>query len=187
MFNALFNWRVTINFRISFIALRIAMNRWMIVDDETFISIMREYASKTNNVQIKSSRSIESFNALKVICRVEFESISSSFATMITYTRRRNSWYRSIISIEWWVSTETMLTLIFILIAYCLNFRAINCLFAFDVIKSSDSRYVSIQQTRDWFHTCRAIIFFNLLSLWKRVVSFTKCRIELFTSDLISR
>jgi hypothetical protein len=61
----------------------------------------------------------------KIICRIEFESISNNFATMIVYTRRKNSWYRFIISIEWWVSTKMMLTLIFILIAYCLNFRAI--------------------------------------------------------------
>ncbi len=98
----------------------------MIVDHETFISIMRKYASKTSNVNIKSSRFIKSFNVLKVICRVEFESISSNFATMIAYTRRRNSWYHFIISIEWWVLTETMLILIFIFAAYCLNFRAIN-------------------------------------------------------------
>jgi hypothetical protein len=143
----------------------IAMNRWMIVNDETFISIMRKYASKTSNMRIKSSRFIESFNVLKIICKIEFESISNIFATIITYTRRRNSWYRFIISIEWWVSTKTMLTLIFIFAAYCLNFRAINYLFAFDVIRSNDSKYVSIQQTRSWSHTCRAVIFFNYLSI----------------------
>jgi hypothetical protein len=110
MFNASFNWRMTFSFRTSFIALRIAMNRWVIVDDETFISIMREYASKTSNVNIKSSKFIESFNTLKVICKVEFESISNNFATIIAYTRRKDSWYRFIISIEWWVSIKTMLT-----------------------------------------------------------------------------
>jgi hypothetical protein len=187
MFNASFNWRMTFNFRTSFIALRIAMNRWMIVDDETFISIMRRYASKTSNVNIKSSRFIESFNVLKVICRIEFKSISNNFATMIAYTRRRNSWYRFIISIEWWVSTKTMLTLILIFAAYCLNSRVMNCLFAFDVIRSNDSRYVSIQQTRSWFHTCRTMISFNHLSSWKRIVLFITCRIDLLTSDLIFR
>jgi hypothetical protein len=185
MFNASFNWRMTFSFRTSFIALRIAMNRWMIVDDETFISIMRKYASKTSNVNIKSSKFIESFNVLKIICRVEFELISNNFATMIAYTRRRNSWYRFIISIEWWISTKTMLILIFILIAYCLNSLTMNCLFVFDVIRSNDSKYVSIQQTRNCFHTCRAIIFFNHLSTWKRIVSFITCRINLLTSDLI--
>jgi hypothetical protein len=187
MFNASFNWRITCSFRISFIALRIVMNRWIIVDDETFISIMREYASNTSNVSIKSSKSIESFNVLKIICRVEFESISSNFATMIAYTRRRNSWYHFIISIEWWISTKTMLILIFIFAAYCLNSWAINCFFAFDVIRLKDSRYVSIQQTRSWFYTCRTVIFFNHLSIWKRIVSFITCRIDLLTSDLISK
>jgi hypothetical protein len=139
---------MTFNFRTPFIALRIAMNRWMIVDDETFISIMQEYASKTSNVNIKSSNFIELLNVLKVICKIAFESISSNFATMIAYTRRRDSWYYSIISIEWWTSTKTMLILIFILIAYCLNFLTMNCLFASNVIRSSDLRYVSIQQTR---------------------------------------
>jgi hypothetical protein len=176
---------MTFNFWTLFIALRIAINRWVIVDDETFISIMRRYASKTSNVKIKSSRFIESFNVLKVICKIEFESISNIFATMIAYTRRRNSWYRFIISIEWWVSTETMLILIFIFAAYCLNFRTINCLFASDVIRSRDSRYVSIQQTRSWFYTCWAVIFFNHLSIWKRIVLFIICRIDLLTSDLI--
>jgi hypothetical protein len=178
---------MTFNFRTLFIVLCIAMNCWVIVDDETFISIMRKYALKTSNVNIKSSKSIESFHVLKVICKIEFESISSNFATMIAYTRRRNSWYRFIISIEWWISTETMLTLIFIFAAYCLNSRAINCLFASDVIKSKDSKYVSIQQTRNWSHTCRAIISFNHLSIWKRIALFIKCRIDLFTSNLISR
>jgi hypothetical protein len=187
MFNASFNWQMTFNFRISFIALRIAMNRWMIVDVETFISIMRRYASKTNDVNIKSSKFIESFNVLKIICRIEFESISSNFATMIAYTRRRDSWYRFIISIEWWASTKTMLILIFIFAAYCLNSRAINCLLASDVIKSNYSRYVLIQQTRNWFHSCRAVISFNHLSIWKRIVSFITCRIDLLTSDLISK
>jgi hypothetical protein len=159
----------------------------MIVDDETFIFVMREYVSNTSNVNIKSSEFIESFNILKLICKIEFESISNNFATMIAYTRRKDSWYRFIISIKWWILTKTILTLIFILIAYYLNSRAINCLLAFDVIKSSDSRYVLIQQTRNEFHTYHAIIFFNLLSIWKRVVSFIKCRIDLFTSNLISR
>jgi hypothetical protein len=176
---------MTFNFRTSLIVLRIVMNRWMIVDDETFISIMRRYASKTSNVNIKSSKFMKSFNVLKVICKIEFESMSNNFATMIAYTRRKNSWYRFIISIEWWVSTKTMLILIFILIAYCLNSRAINCLLAFDVIKSRNSRYVSIQQTRNWFYTCRAVIFFNHLSTWKRIVSFITCRIDLSTSNLI--
>jgi hypothetical protein len=185
VFNASFKWRMTFNFRSSFIALRIAMNRWIIVDNETFMSIMREYASKTSNVSIKSSRFIESFNVLKVICRIEFESNSNNFATMITYTRRRDSWYRFIISIEWWVSTKTMLILIFIFAAYCLNFRTINCLLASEVIRSKDSKYVSIQQTRSWSHTCRAVIFFNYLSIWKRIVSFITCRISLLTLDLI--
>ncbi len=185
VFNALFSWQMTINLRTSFIVLRIATNRWIIVDDETFISIMRRYALNTNNVNIKSSKFIESFNVLKIICRIEFESISNIFATIIAYTRRRDSWYRFIISIKWWVSTKTMLILIFIFAAYCLNSRAMNCLFAFDVIKSKDSRYVSIQQTRSWFHTCRAIIFFNHLSIWKRFVLFITCRIDLLTSDLI--
>jgi hypothetical protein len=139
---------MTIDLRISFIVLRIAMNHWIIVDDETFISIMQKYASNTSNVSIKSSKFIELFNVLKIICKIKFESISNIFATMIAYIRRRNSWYRFIISIEWWALTKTTLTLIFILIAYCLNSRAMNCLLAFDVIKSSDSRYVSIQQTR---------------------------------------
>jgi hypothetical protein len=187
VFNASINWRMTIDLRTLFIALRIAMNLWMIIDDETFISIMRRYVSNTSNVSIKSSRFIESFNVLKIICRIEFESISNIFATMIAYTRRRSSWYRSIISIKWWVSTKTVLILIFILTAYCLNSRTINCLLASDVIRSSDSRYVSIQQTRSWSHTCRAIIFFSHWSAWKRIVSFIKCRIDLFTSDLISR
>ncbi len=187
MFNASVNWWMTIDSRTSFIALRIAMNRWIIVDDKAFISIMRKYASKTSNVSIKSSKFIELFNVLKIICRVDFESISNIFATMIAYTWERDSWYRSIVFIEWWVSTKTMLTLIFILTAYCLNSRTINCLFAFDVIISSDSRYVSIQQTRSWFHTCRAMIFFNYLSIWKRTVSFITCRIDLLTSDLTSR
>jgi hypothetical protein len=120
------------------------------------------------------------FKVLKIICKIEFELILDIFATIIAYTWRRNSWYRSIISIEWWISIKTMLILIFIFAAYCLNSRTINCLFAFDVIKSSDSRYVLIQQTRSWFHTCRAIIFFNYLSIWKRIVSFIKCRIDLF-------
>jgi hypothetical protein len=101
VFNASFNWRMTIDFRISFIALRITMNRWMIVNVETFISIMQKYASKISNVNIKSSKSIELFNAYKIICKVDFESISNIFATMIAYSRRRNSWYRLIISIEW--------------------------------------------------------------------------------------
>jgi hypothetical protein len=140
---------MTFNFRTSFIVLRIAMNRWMIVDDEAFISIMRRYVSNTSNMNIKSSKFIESFNVLKVICKIEFESISSNFAMMIAYTRQRNSWYRLIISIKWWALTKTMLTLIFIFVAYCLNSRTINCLFAFDVIRSNDSRYVSIQQTRN--------------------------------------
>jgi hypothetical protein len=148
VFNASFSWRMTIDLRTSFIVLRIAMNRWVIVYDETFVSIMREYTSKTSNVSIKSSKSIESFNVLKIICRIDLESISGIFETMIAYTRRRDLWYRSIISIEWWISTETMLILILIIIAYCLNSRAINCLFTSDVIRSSDSRYVSIQQTR---------------------------------------
>jgi hypothetical protein len=178
---------MTFNFRTSFIALRITMNYWMIVDGETFISIMRRYASKTNNVNIKSFKFIESFNVLKVICRIEFESISNNFARMIAYTRRRNAWYRFIISIEWWVSTKMMLTLIFIFAAYCLNSRATNCLLAFDVIRSKDSKYVLIQQTRNWFYTCRAIISFNHLSAWKRIILLIKCRIDLFTSDLISR
>jgi hypothetical protein len=138
-------WRITFNLWNSFIALRIAMNRWMIIDDETFILIMRRYASKTNNVNIKSSKFIESFNVLKIIYKIEFESSSSNFATMIAYTRRKNSWYRFIISIEWWILTKTMLILIFIFAAYCLKSRAINCLLAFNVIKSKDSRYVSIQ------------------------------------------
>jgi hypothetical protein len=185
VFNASFLWRMTINLRTSFIVLRIVINRWINVDDETFISIMRRYASNTNNVNIKSSKFIESFNVLKVICKIEFESISNNFATMIAYNRRKNSWYRWIISIEWWVLTKTMLILIFILTAYCLNFRTINCLFLFDVIKSSDSRYVLIQQTRSWFHTCWTVIFFNHLSTWKRIVSFITCRIDLLTSDLI--
>jgi hypothetical protein len=159
----------------------------MIVDDETFISIMWKYASNMSNVSIKSSKSIESFSVLKIICKLEFESISNNFAKMIAYTWRRSLWYRSIILIEWWISRETMLTLIFILTAYSLNSRTINCLFASDVIKSNDSRYISIQQTRSWFHTCRTIIFFNHLSIWKRIVSFIKCRIDLFTSNLISR
>jgi hypothetical protein len=159
----------------------------MIIDDETFISIMRRYASKMSNVKIKSSKFIESFNVLKVICKIEFESISNNFATMIAYIQRKNSWYRFIISIKWWVSTKTMLILIFIFAAYCLNSRAINCLFAFNMIKSNDSRYVLIQQTRSWFHTCRAIIFFSHLSIWKRIVLSIKCKIDLFTSDLISR
>jgi hypothetical protein len=178
---------MTFSFQISFIVLRITMNRWVIVDDETFISIMRKYASKTSNVNIKSSKFIESFNVLKVICKIEFESISNNFATMIAYTRRRNSWYRFIISIEWWISTKTMLILIFIFAANCLNSRATNCLLASDVIISRDSRYASIQQTRNWFRTCRAIISFNHLSTWKRIASSIKCRIDLFTSDLISR
>ncbi len=159
----------------------------IIVGDETFISVMREYAPNTTNVSIKSSRSIESFNVLKIICRIEFELTSGVFATMIAYTSRKYSWYRWIITIDWWVSTKTMLTLIFILNAYCLNSRAVNCLLASDAIRSSESRYVSIQQTRSWFYTCRAIIFFNHLSAWKRIVSFIKCRIDLFTSDLIFR
>jgi hypothetical protein len=171
--------------RTSFIALRIAMNCWMIVDDETFISIMRRYASNTSNVNIKSSRFIESFNVLKIICKIEFELISNNFARMIAYTRRRDSWYRFIISIVRWALTKTMLILIFILIAYCLNSLTMNCLFAFNVIRSSDSRYMSIQQIRSWFHTCRAIIFFNHLSIWKRIVSFITYRIDLLTSDLI--
>jgi hypothetical protein len=145
MFNASFNWRMTFSFRTSLIALRIAINRCMIVDDETFISIMQKYASKTSNVNIKSSKFIESFNVLKIICKIEFESISNNFATMIAYTRRKNSWYRFIISIEWWISTKTTLTLMFIFAAYCLNFRAINCLLAFNVIRSNDSKYVLIQ------------------------------------------
>jgi hypothetical protein len=165
--------------------LRIAINRWMIVDDEAFISIMRKYASKTSNVNIKSSKFIESFNVLKILDRIEFKSISNNFATMIAYTRRRDSWYRFIYSIEWWTSTKTMLILIFILIAYCLNSFTMNWLFAFDVIRLKDSRYVSIQQTRSWSYTWRAIIFFSYLSTWKRIVSFIKCRIDLLTSDLI--
>jgi hypothetical protein len=176
---------MTFSFWTSFIALRIAMNRWMIVNDEIFISIMRRYASKTSDMNIKSSKFIKSFNVLKIICKVEFKSISSYFATMIAYTRRKNSWYRFIISIEWWTSTKTMLILIFILIAYCLNFLTIYCLFAFDVIRSSDSRYVLIQQTRSWFHTCQTIIFFHYLSIWKRIIAFITCKIDLLTSNLI--
>ncbi len=140
VFNASFTWRATIDFRISFIALRIAMNRWIIVDEKAFISIMRKYASKTSNVDINSLNSIESFNALNVICSVEFESMSEIFAMMMTYTLRSESWYRSIISIEWCVSIDTVFILMLMLNAYCLNSRAMNCLLAFEIIRSNDSR-----------------------------------------------
>jgi GTPase SAR1 family protein len=76
MFNASFNWRMTISFWTSFIALRIATKLWVIVDDETFNSVMREYASNTSNVNIKSSKIIESFNVLK--CYVLVSSTSTS-------------------------------------------------------------------------------------------------------------
>jgi hypothetical protein len=140
VFNASFTWRTAIDFRTSFMILRIATNRWIIVDERAFISIMRRYVSKTSNVNINSLNSIESFNALNVICSVEFESMSEIFAMMMTYILRSESWYRSIISIEWCVSIDIVFTLMFMLNAYCLNFRAMNCLLAFEIIRSSDSR-----------------------------------------------
>jgi hypothetical protein len=140
MFNASFSWRMMIDFRISFIVLRIATNRWVIIDENAFISIMRKYASKINKMSIKSFESIESFKILNVICNVEFESMFDISAMMITYILRSESWYRSIISIEWCVSIDMIFTLILILKAYCLNSRAMNCLFAFNVMKSNKSK-----------------------------------------------
>ncbi len=140
MFNASLNWRMTIDFRTSFIVLRIAKNCWMIVNNETFISIMQRYASKIDKMSIKSFESTESFKVLNVICNVAFESIFENFAMMIAYILRNESWYYLIISIEWYDSIDKIFTLILILKAYCLNSRAINCLFAFDVIRSNDSK-----------------------------------------------
>jgi hypothetical protein len=140
IFNASFIWRATIDFRISFMILRIATNHWIIVDEKTFISIMREYVSKMSNVSINSLSSTKSFNALNVICSVEFESMSEIFAMMIAYILRNESWYRSIISIEWCVSIDIVFILTLMLNAYCLNFRTMNCLLAFEIIRSNDSK-----------------------------------------------
>jgi hypothetical protein len=65
-------------------------------------------------VRIESLRSAQSLRVLNVICRIEFELISEIFVMMIACIQRNESWYRSIIFIEWWVSIETMLILIFI-------------------------------------------------------------------------
>jgi hypothetical protein len=65
-------------------------------------------------MRIRRIRSAQSLKVLNVICRIEFESISEIFVMMIACIRRSESWYRSIISIEWWVSIETVLILILI-------------------------------------------------------------------------
>ncbi len=65
-------------------------------------------------MKIESLKSAQSLRVLNVICKVEFESISKIFVMMIACIRRNESWYHLIIFIEWWVSIETMLTLILI-------------------------------------------------------------------------
>jgi hypothetical protein len=115
--------------------------RWQKPDRiESFRDVMRRYVSKTSNVNINSLSSAKSFNALNVICNVEFESMFEIFAMMIAYTLRSESWYRSIISIEWCVLIDIVFTLMFMLNAYCLNFRTMNCLLASEIIKSNDSK-----------------------------------------------
>ncbi len=83
VFRASFIWRITMNFWTSFIAFLIAIARWLIVDDETFISIIRKYASNTSRVRIKSSNAIESLMTLNVICRAVSESMPELSVVMI--------------------------------------------------------------------------------------------------------
>ncbi len=92
VFNASFIWRIAMNFWTSFIVFFIAIARWMIVNDETFISIIREYASNTSKMKINSSNSIESLMILNVICRIISTSILEISVVVIAYIRRNKSW-----------------------------------------------------------------------------------------------
>jgi hypothetical protein len=88
VFNASFIWRIAINFWTSFIVFFIANVRWVIVNDETFISIIREYVSNISKMKINSSSSIESLMILNVICRIILKSIFEISIFIIAYIRR---------------------------------------------------------------------------------------------------
>ncbi len=92
VFRTSFIWRIAMNFWTSFIVFFIVIARWVIVDDETFISIIREYASNISKMKIRSSNSIKSFRILNVIYRAISRSMSEISVVIIAYIRRSESW-----------------------------------------------------------------------------------------------
>jgi hypothetical protein len=92
VFKASFIYRDALNSRTSFMIFRIAINRWVMIDEDAFIFVILEYASKTSSVDTNSLRSTKSFNILNFIWSAESRSISNIFAVIISYTQRSESW-----------------------------------------------------------------------------------------------
>ena len=76
-------WQLTLNFRISFIAIFIILIRWLIVKKSAFNSVICEYASNTNKIKTSPCNSIESLIVFNVICKFKSGSIPKIFETMI--------------------------------------------------------------------------------------------------------
>ena len=115
----------------------------------------------------------ESLVALKVIGSADTDSIPGISSVMIEEMRPSEAWYRSTWPMGWCALTGTFCTVISILVAYCLDFRAINCLPASDEMKSGRPRYVMIQQQRICFQSGFAEMLLNHLPAWKRIASST--------------
>jgi hypothetical protein len=110
------------NFLISIMTFSIVITRWIIEEVERFMMCIREYVSKINKMNIKSSESIVSLIAFTIIWRAISLLTISRFSKIIWYVRRNSAWYRFTTLIDQWASTNTALMIIVIEITNLRNF-----------------------------------------------------------------